>query len=121
MGRKNNLLDYVPQRNQEMKWEKDEKNTVIIHVFHKGFWNRLAQTIFKRPKESRIELDKMGSYVWEQIDGFTDIYTIGKRMKEEFAKEHEMVYDRLAEYMKTLWAHHFIIWKEQGRSKDKEV
>ena len=55
---KKNYLDYVPVCAPEHSWELNEKKLVVIHVENRGFYNRLAQKVFKRPKVSHISLDE---------------------------------------------------------------
>ena len=47
---KKNYFDYVPVCAPEHSWDVNEKNLVVLHVENKGFYNRLAQKVFKRPK-----------------------------------------------------------------------
>ena len=65
---------------------------------NKGFYNWLAQKLFKRPRFSYIDLDEFGSFVWKQMDGKRTIY--GDRA--------EPVVERLVKYFQILYRNHFI-------------
>ena len=86
-------MDYVPMKNPEYKWETNEKGRVVIDEPNVGFFNRIAQKFFHRPKVSHIQLDAYGSFVWQQIDGKNTIL------------------NRLVEFFRRLKFHHFIIYK----------
>ena len=61
---KKNYLDNIPKHNK--KWQLNDKDMVEITVENKGFFNTLAQKIYKKPRYSFIELDTFGSFVWQQ-------------------------------------------------------
>ena len=62
-----NFLDYVPKRNKLYEWDLNQKKHVEVAVVNRGLFNRIAQIIFRRPKVSRIELDELGSFIWQEI------------------------------------------------------
>ncbi|MCU6736482.1 PqqD family protein [Diplocloster agilis] len=106
-----NYMDYVPMKNPEYKWETNEKGRVVIDEPNVGFFNRIAQKFFHRPKVSHIQLDAYGSFVWQQIDGKNTIYDISELVKAEFGKKAEPVLNRLVEFFRILKFHRFIIYK----------
>ena len=103
-----NYLDYVPVCAPGHSWDCNEKKLVVIHVENKGFYNRLAQKLFKRPKVSHITLDEFGSFVWKEMDGKRTIYEIGLLVKGQFGDKAEPLYERLAQYFQTLYRNHLI-------------
>ena len=109
-----NYLDYIPVCSPENTFSVREDGIVIIHREHKGFYSKIAQKFYKRPKVSNIELDKFGSFVWKQMDGKRSIYEISFLVKDEFGKEIEPLIPRLTEFFKILYRNHFI-----GYVKDK--
>ncbi len=108
-----NYLDYVPVRNPDFGWRVKDNGRVEVTVPNRGFFNRIAQIFFRRPKISYIELDEYGSFLWQQIDGETNIYQMSLRMKEHFGKKAEPVVERLVQFMKTLRSQHYIIYAER--------
>lgn len=108
MKEKKNYLDYVPCCNPEYTWDGDENGIVTVHVVNKGFYNFLAQKLFKRPRISHIRLDAYGSFVWKQMDGVKTIYDISELVKKEFGKGAEPVVERLVKYFKILYQNKFI-------------
>ena len=67
MKEKKNYIDNIPKIN-DMKWEVLEDGIVEITVENTGFYNTIAQKIFKKPRYSFIKLDEYGSFVWQKID-----------------------------------------------------
>ena len=66
-----NYLERKPKRHEAIAWAKDEKGIVTLDIENTGFFNRLAQKFFHKPKVTHIHLDEMGSFVWPIMDGKT--------------------------------------------------
>ena len=49
-----------------MKQMKTESSPSLSNG--KGFYHKIAQKIFRRPRVSDIKMDKYGSFVWHAID-----------------------------------------------------
>ena len=109
-----NYLDFIPIRCkafQSNKNEADPRELVTIFVENKGFFNRLAQKLLKKPSISKIHLDNMGSFLWLQIDGKSTIYEIAQSVKKQFGEDAEPLYHRLLQYIRTLEDYGFIEMK----------
>lgn len=102
MLEKQNFLDVVFSRNAELKWEADANGIVTIFVKNSGFWNKITQKTLHKPAVSKLLLDKLGSFIWQKIDGNTNVYKIGQDIKDKFGKSAEPLYERLAIFMKQL-------------------
>lgn len=114
--RKKNFMDFIPVCNPEYTWDADRKGKVTVHVVNKGFYNRIAQKVFKRPPVSHIALDKYGSFVWQQMDGKRNVYEISKLVSERFGKEAEPLIDRLVKYIQILYQNKFIGYVKEKKS-----
>lgn len=99
---KNNYLDFIPIRCDEINYETDEEAQVVLIVKHKGICDKIVQILFKKPKKSYIHLDRLGSFVWLHLDGKKTIYEISDAVKDEFGEKAEPLYERLVVYMRTL-------------------
>lgn len=97
-----NFLDFVFNINDDLTWTIDESGEVIVDMENKGFTNRLAQKLFKKPAVSHIHLEGMGSFIFKSIDGKRSVYEIGQLVKEQFGEDAEPLYERLSVYMKRL-------------------
>lgn len=105
---KKNFLDYIPVCNPAFTWDADKKGIVTVHMVNKGFYNRLAQKLFKKPRVSHIKLDEYGSYVWQQMDGIRTVFEISKLVEAHFGKEAEPVLNRLVTFFRILYQNKFI-------------
>lgn len=110
-------MDFIPVCNPEYEWDADRKGNVTVHVVNKGFYNRIAQKIFKRPPVSHIALDKYGSFVWRQMDGKRNVYEISKLVSERFGREAEPLVERLVKYIQILYQNKFIGYVKRNTSE----
>ena len=81
---------------------------VTIFQENKGFFNFIAQKVWKKPKVSQIHLDDMGNFIWPLMDGKKDIMAIANLIKEEFGDAAEPLYNRVVQYFKTLVSYGFV-------------
>lgn len=107
-----NYLDKCPQRPHNMEWSKDENQIVTLSIENKGFFNRVAQKLFKKPRISYIHLDELGSFVWLLLDGKKTIFELGEDVNKQFGDAAQPLYERLAKYFQILDSYGFIAWKE---------
>lgn len=108
-----NFLDYIPKRNKLYEWDLNQKKHVEVAVVNRGLFNRIAQIFFRRPKVSRIELDELGSFIWQELDGKKTVYELGASVKEKFGKKAEPLYERLSEYIRILHNNRFIVYENK--------
>ncbi len=101
MKNKENYLEKIPFRNPNIAW-KDENGNITIEIENKGIFNRIAQTLFKKPKISYIHLDEFGNFIWSIIDGKSNIIELGKKVEQQFGDKAQPLYERLSQYIKTL-------------------
>ena len=103
-----NYMDQIPVPNKTLPWRLRKDGLIEIDITHKGFYHRIAQKYFKKPKVSHIALDAYGSLVWQSMkDGHT-IYDIILIMEESYPNEKDRMLDRVVTYMATLERNGFI-------------
>lgn len=105
-----NYLDLIPVRNPEFSWE-EENGVVTVLVENKGFFNRLAQKFWGKPKISYIHLDELGSFIWRHIDGTSSVYEIADALRGQYGERVEPLYERLVAHMRNLEKYQFILAK----------
>ena len=103
-----NYLDRIPNRASHLTWSENEDGLVTLNIENKGFFNRIAQKVFKRPKISHVHLDKYGSFVWLQIDGQKTIFDIGADVDSHFGEKSHPLYERLAKFFQILHSYGFV-------------
>jgi hypothetical protein len=112
---KENYLDYIPRPNRLFETRQNEKGHVEIIKEHRGFYNRLAQKLFHKPKVSSIEMDDFGSFIWRCMDGKRSIFEIGQEVKKEFGEKAEPLYERLSQFVKVLYSERFIVYENKTK------
>ena len=111
MKEKKNYIDNIPRIN-DMKWEVLEDGIVEITVENTGFYNKVAQRLFKKPRYSFIKLDEYGSFVWQQIAGKKSIYEIGKELGNKHKGASDQLYERLSKYFGILERNKYIVFEK---------
>ena len=114
-----NFVDYIPKHNALYEWRTNDQGLVEVKVHNKGIFNRIAQLLFRRPKYSYIELEGVGTFIWNQIDGVRNVYEIGQIVKAQYGEKAEPLYERLSTYVKSLHNMCFIVYVNK-QNKEKE-
>ncbi|MBR3994214.1 MAG: PqqD family protein [Clostridia bacterium] len=109
---KKNYLDKIPIKNNHIGYDTDIDGNVILCRTNRGTANWLFQIIFCKPRYSYVHLDKIGSAVWQNIDGIKNIISIGDNLKEKFGDKTEPLYERLTVYFDYLFKGGFILFKK---------
>lgn len=110
MKKQENYLDKIPVRNDLIKWSEKE-GKVTLEIENKGFMNKIAQKLFKKPEISYIYLDEMGSFIWQRIDGVKDISLLGQDFSHKFGEKANPLYERLVKYITILQSYNFVKFK----------
>lgn len=105
-----NYLDFIPVRNPDFAFRTDDAGIVTVLVEWTGFYHRLAQRFFHRPRVSEVKLDAYGSFIWLQIDGEKNVFEVSEAFQSHF--EHpENGMTRLIQFLEIMRNHHLIAWK----------
>ena len=100
-----NYLDFIPEKNPEIEYETGEDGIITVLIEWKGFYHKLAQRFFRRPRVSEIKLD---------IDHKKDVHAISKELEAEFPSMEQPL-TRLIKYLEILHDNHLIYWKGEKR------
>jgi len=111
--KENNYLDYVPVHNPLFSYTLTKNGRVRVKVRHKGMFHRMAQIFFGRPECSYIELDELGSFVWQQMDGKRSIYAICILMRDRFGERAEPLFERAVSFFRILRSNAFIVYENK--------
>ena len=103
-----NYLEKIPVRNENISWKQDDENKVTLEIENTGFFNFLAQKLFKKPRISYIHLDDMGSFIWPLIDGEKSVLDISVPFEAHFGEKAQPLYERIAKYFQILESYGFI-------------
>lgn len=103
-----NFLDLIPVKSEKFRHEIAPDGKVTVFVENKGFFNFIAQKIFKKPRVSQVHLEEFGSFIWQQIDGKKSVKEIADLLHAQFGKKAEPLYPRISLYFKTLLQYGFV-------------
>lgn len=106
-----NYLDLIPERAAGLLWKEDENGIIVLKVENTGFFNRIAQKLFKRPRYTKVHMEKYGSFLWPLIDGERTVMELAQLEKEQFGEEVEPLYPRIVKYIQIMESYHFIRFK----------
>ena len=70
-----NYLDLIPVHNKNISYSV-ENGIVKLYIKNKGFFHYITQKLCKKPTVSTIELEEIGSCIWQSIDEKNDIFSI---------------------------------------------
>lgn len=104
-----NYMEHIFSRNKEISWNENNELCIVLDVENKGFFNRIAQRFFKKPKISHITLDKHGSALWKLIDGKNTVFDIVKKMESIFPNEKDKMLNRVITFLYTLQVNKYIL------------
>ena len=102
-----NYLDFVPVKNPDIEYHTDDSGIVTLLIEWKGFYHRIAQKFFHRPRISEIRLDDYGSFVWLSIDGVKDVHQVSLELDARFPGM-EKALSRLIKFLEILRDSHLI-------------
>ena len=108
-----NYLEKIPVKNENIQWKQDENGAVTLEIENTGFFNKIAQKFFKKPKVSYVHLDENGSFLWALSDGEKTITELGVLVKKQFGEKAEPLYERLVKYFAILESYKFIEFRDQ--------
>lgn len=77
------FLKMKPLRNPHLTWKRTEDGKVVIRVLvvKKGSLRRSKDS---PPKEMKVELDKIGSFLWDKFDGQHTAEDLLKEVEKKF-------------------------------------
>jgi len=102
-----NLLDLIPQRTVDSNKREDGLTELVVPKFR----NKYLKAFFRKRLEKptwKVELDEIGTYVWDQVDGNTTVGEIGNSLEKKFGEKVEPVYDRLNRFFSLMIQHEFV-------------
>lgn len=109
-----NYADYIPVKNPQIDSRTEADGTVTVLIEWTGFYHRIAQRFFRRPRVSEIALDPYGSFLWNAIDGETSVYTLSQALEQAFPGMEKPL-SRLIKFLEIMRDHHLIHWKGETK------
>jgi len=102
-----NLLGLIPLKNIDWERQPDGLICLLKPKLQISFLKKNVLPHLKNP-HYRINLDKIGSYFWENCDGVRNVKEIAECMKIKFGDEVEPLYERITLFLQNLEKNKFI-------------
>lgn len=101
-------MDYIPKRSDHIQWGRLPSGQVQLVKPRDGWLDRLVRKITHTPERYLVDLDALGSFVWQEIDGQKTVFEISQAVRAAFQDEAEPLLDRLVTYLTILKNNDFI-------------
>ena len=96
-------LDAIPVRNQFCKVDHTDGGLALITVpVRQNLWTKLMKRLTSVPQYKKIELDEIGTFVWDQCDGRTNVRALIDKVCKRFRLSYREGEVSLTQYLKTL-------------------
>ena len=111
---RNQVLGAQPVRNPAVSWERkvwreDGPSVVLLRVPRRsGRWSDFVARMFQIPDFKKVELDEMGSDVWEMCDGKADVDAITRVICDRFHLNRRQGESSVTAYMRMLAERRFL-------------
>jgi len=121
------FLQLKPVKNPYLECSKSEMGEVVITLkLQETKKGKFLSKLFPAPKEKRIALDKIGSFVWDRCDGKHSIEDITKELCDEYKMMRQEAEVSLSTFIQELSKRRFIgvlipEVKEKGEEKSSAL
>lgn len=106
-----NYLELTPYRKYSHESRDEDTIDVLVPRFNDKILGKVLQPKLKNPF-IRANFDKLGTSVWLEIDGKTNVDTIIIRIKEKLGEEVHPAYERVTMFLSQLHRNGFIDFHE---------
>jgi len=107
-----NLWDLKPKRNAEWETTDDGKIVVLVPKFKNAFLVKWILPYLAKPF-FRINLDAVGTAIWQQCDGATPVSRIAEDLQKKFGAAVDPVDARINHFLNHLERGDLIIIEQQ--------
>lgn len=109
-----------PLRNGQLAWEKRDSGETLLTVPQSAKAGRVTQAMarwLRVPKERHVELDEVGSFVWEQCDGDHTVESIVQQTGRHYKMNRREAEVSVTMFLQMLHERHFIAFYKVSKSK----
>lgn len=113
------VLHLRPVRNAAIEWERNDEGEASLRVPHrKDRTGKFFSFLFRLPEARAVELDEVGTFVWELCDGQNTVESIVKAMCKKYKLGRREVEISVTTYLKMLAERNFIgMYQRGGKGK----
>jgi len=92
-----------PLRNPNLRWERNEQGLVVLSIPRRtDFLGKILTVVFVVPKSRSVQLDEVGSLVWDLCDGTNSIREMIERLSREYKLNRKEADVSLTTYLRNL-------------------
>ncbi len=112
-------LACIPKHNESAQWQQLENGEILFtyaiplsrffQSLHRGFSNNQAEVPTKK-----LQLDQMGSFVWQLMDGKNSVKDIIRIFADEYKVTSQEAETAVSAFLKTLGQRGFIVLYGSG-------
>jgi hypothetical protein len=114
-GMTENPLEAVPVRLDDVETvATSEDGSVMLEIDitgRRGETYRKISSIFGYNNKKNVQLDGIGGFFWQQIDGRKNLLAIAQALKEKLGRGDQEVYAAIVNYVKDLMKRNLIYLK----------
>lgn len=102
----------IPIKEGDFKTVRRLDGGVSILIERNDFFNSIKKLIFNTTKKTSIDLDSVGSDIWNLINGKNSVYQICGLIKTKYKFDNQSVNFRVEGFIHSFAQYHFIYFKE---------
>jgi hypothetical protein len=107
-----------PMRNGAIEWKTDDEGQATLTVPHRtDHFGKLVSSIFRLPEARNVQLDEVGTFVWNLCDGNQTVDAIVKQTSKEYKLNRREVEISVTTYLQMLSERNFIAMYQRGKTK----
>lgn len=115
------VFQFRPMRNSVIEWERNAAGEALLKVpRRKDRTGRFFAFWFRMPETQAVQLDEVGTFVWELCDGTNTVESIVQRMARQYQMNRREVEISVTTYLQTLAERNFIGFYQKEKQKVKQ-
>lgn len=122
-------MNAIPIRNPLLHWGRNDSDNIVVAMDRRQDWmGQAMEWLFMVPPKRKVQLDEVGSTVWESCDGENTVNDIIKILSGKYKLSRREVEMSLTKYLRTLGQRKMIGFmidektaEEAGISDDQDV
>ena len=107
-----------PLRNGAIDWKTNDEGQALLTVPHrKDRFGKLVSSLFRLPETRNVELDEVGTFVWNLCDGSQTVDAIVKETSKQYKLNKREVEISVTTYLQMLAERNFIALYQRSKAK----
>ena len=102
------LLPCIPRRSFEYEIDQETKRVIVLRPKYISKFGRTIMIPLLKQKFFKINLDEIGSLVWQNCDGRNSVENIVKIMQDEYKESQDQLLERAVQFILQLQKQKFI-------------